>query len=785
MIRLIEDLNGLVSTAMDDVVSSIAGYVSVYDKILKAFAEGQDLTLYIRDATVMQWFVHMSGRYPKESVKIEYIDARCRLEELWDMSIPKEISSEEIVAAGLLDLNISPPRGAHFDNVILDYFYHPLFTGNTFPYAKLCDLLAGYDFTKWDTNTKKPLISGIYSKRLAEWKIKAKNSDLRRLIDLFSADADALKDQLMKYKVLRSYRALGHKLMGDDFSILESLKPDLSKLSIGESGIKDIITQITYILNAYQAPANMAEMEVLISNMSGYLVIEFEMVEKILKNHPDWITADIINAVDVKFEAIRNRVGRRLKALKRLVQPPFPSHTEKTWDLDQMVTWATQSYLPYQSWCALNNKMNEEIYELADEFAQWLYSKWQDIHTNSKRMVFNILPNNADLLKSDENINLVLVIDNLWWGFVPIIKDLFQVHGFLLSKVEPYLSMLPSETEISKKCLLAGTPTYNGIDNKAYRNIIEKGWVPYFNDSTFQYISDPGKLSDIGKITGHTYIVNYLAIDKALHMSSDQIGMPHLKYISNLLEGFVETIAEFIDKHDLKKRIVIHVLTDHGSTTIPADIANGLDPSGFESTEFTIRSPRYISVTNEKFHSLPENWKEDCFFLDATEFGNASHYLSARRGNRFSKTDDNSYTHGGLSPEEVVVPHLIFAAVKAPLRDLTLLLANKEFRYRKEKISLELGNPNDFAVENIRISVINSNIDADQITIDLLNGKNKCSVEITAQFNQTAHTDERNNLILRIRFTGHDERYEQTATLPITMRTMVETKGKSAFDDLE
>jgi predicted protein tyrosine phosphatase len=240
--------------------------------------------------------------------------------------------------------------------------------------------------------------------------------------------------------------------------------------------------------------------------------------------------------------------------------------------------------------------------------------------------VFNILPNNADRLKSTESINLVLVIDNLWWGLVPIIKDLFQMHGFFLSKVEPYLSMLPSETEISKKCLLAGAPTYNDIDNKTYKNIIEKGWVPYFNDATFQYISDPGKLSDIVEITGHTYVVNYLAIDKALHMSSDQIGMPHLKYISSLLEGFVETIAEFIDKHDLKKRIVIHVLTDHGSTTIPADIANDLDPSRFESLEFTIRSPRYIVVSNERFSSLPENWKEDCFFLHATEFGNDSHY---------------------------------------------------------------------------------------------------------------------------------------------------------------
>jgi len=785
MIRIIKDLNGLVSTDTDDVVSSIADYASAYDKILSAFAEGRDLSIYVRDATVMQWFVNMTSRYPKEGYKIERIDARRRLEELWGISIPKEISNDKIVAADLLDLDISPPKGAHFENVILEQFYHILFTEKSFPSAKLCDLVVAYDSTKWEANTKNPLVFTIYEKRLEEWKTKAKNSDLKRLIDLFSCDVDGLRTQLMKYRVLRSYKALGHKLLGDDFSTFESAKPDLTKLSIDESCIKDIITQITYILNEYQEPENTGELEAIISSTSGYLFVEFETLEKILKNHPAWITSDIINALDIKFEAIEDRVGRRLKNLRGLVRPPFPSHPDKNWNLDQMITWATQSYLPYQSWCAANNKMDEEVYGLSDEFAQWLYNNWQDIHANSKRMVFNILPNNADRLRPDETINLVLVIDNLWWALIPIVKDLFQMHGFFLSKVEPYLSMLPSETEISKKCLLAGAATYNDIDNKVYKNIVEKGWVPYFNDATFRYLSDPGKLDDIGTITGHTYVVNYLAIDKALHMSSDQIGMPHLKYISGLLEGFIEKIAEFIDRHDLKKKIVIHVLTDHGSTTIPADTANDLDVSGFKSTEFSIRSPRYIAVSNEKFSNLPDNWKEDCFFLDATEFGNDCHYLSARRGNRFVKTDDNSYAHGGLSPEEVIVPHLIFEAVKVAFQDLTLLLARDEFRYRKEKIVFEIGNPNDFAVENVRISIINSNIETDQAAIDFINGKNKSLVEMTAQFKQTANSDERNTLSLHMRFTCRDEKHEQSVRIPITMRSMVEIKGKSAFDDLE
>ena len=300
----------------------------------------------------MQWFTQMSIRYPKGCLMIECIDARRRLEELWDLSIPKEVSSEDIVDAGLLHLDLLPPKGAHFDNVLLEYFYHSLFTAKNFPSAKLCDLLTVYDSTKWGDNAKIQLVCRTYSKRLADWKTKATNSDLKRVIDLYTGDVDALKIQLVKYKILRSYKALGQKLMRDDFFILESLKPDLSKLSIDESSIKDIIIQITYILNEYQEPSNIEKMGALISNLSGYLIIEFETAAKILEKHPDWITIDIINALDSKFEAIEDLVGRRLKALKGRVQPPFPSQPEQTWDIEQMLSWATQSYLPYQS-CAL------------------------------------------------------------------------------------------------------------------------------------------------------------------------------------------------------------------------------------------------------------------------------------------------------------------------------------------------------------------------------------------------------------------------------------------------
>jgi hypothetical protein len=196
-------------------------------------------------------------------------------------------------------------------------------------------------------------------------------------------------------------------------------------------------------------------------------------------------------------------------------------------------------------------------------------------------MVFNILPNKAIDLKRTGVTNLVLVIDNLGWAFSEMLRDLFREQGYFLVGAEPYLAMLPSETEISKKCLLAGAVGYQAIDDKTYKGMIEKGWVPYFQDNAFRYISDIGGLSAVNTIEAATYVVNYLAIDKALHKSADEIGMPHQDHIHHLLEKLVENVLAFIEKHGLQASIRIHVVSDHGSTRIPTATQNDVDPSFF------------------------------------------------------------------------------------------------------------------------------------------------------------------------------------------------------------
>jgi len=401
-------------------------------------------------------------------------------------------------------------------------------------------------------------------------------------------------------------------------------------------------------------------------------------------------------------------------------------------------------------------------------------------------MVFNILSNFSKDFENPDIINLMIIVDNLGWKYTGTLKELFQHEGFAVTRIEPYLSMLPSLTEISKKCLLSGNPTYSEIDNTQYTAIVEKGWVPYFNDSKFLYLPDINTLLTLPNIECQTYIVNYLPIDKTLHQPESTLGLPHDVHIKTLLERLVDMVLEFINKHNLKDKITIHITSDHCSTKIPQTLKNQIDTSFFKSADFEHITPRLVAVKTERFDNLPDNLKEDCFFLDQGKFGNDRYYLSARRSNRFSKLDNNCYVHGGISPEEVIVPYMAVQKIISTIKDLTIVLIKTTYRYKLETIELEIANPNESSAENITVEIINSNIESEVYPLDWLEGKRKTSAAIQARFKKTQSQDDSKYLNISLTFESNGERHQcEPIKLPITMKSMFEIKDKTIFDGLD
>jgi hypothetical protein len=783
MIRITHDAQKLTSSTTKNIIEDIGSYSHKYAAILMALQSNSDFHCTVYPSTVIQWLKTLASRYPQGTFIFETLDARRALAQKWGVSLPDDARSEEIMASGLLQLDIPQVQpGQDFADLLLAHFYGLLFSAKTFPFTQLPQLFQMVDVERWQANRTNPLLARTFHHRIEEWKDNARSSEQRQLIEWFATDPGELQSLLMRFRILRSYPALGESLLGEIFPVLSSLKLQLDDLAIEEARIPKVVSQVTYTLNA-RIPKSAEELAALLDQVSGLLWVEYETLERQLQVHPEWISHALVDHLETKFIAFSPRISKPLAKLRSQIRPAKPQAPDTNWAAEQMLDWATHSYLPYQAWSSIQKQFDKELFEIGDKFSSWLMEHWNDIHANSRRMVFNILPKIAAELNTPEQIHLVLVVDNLGWSFSETLRDLFQEKGFYLTGAEPYLAMLPTETEISKKCLLAGAVGYATIDHKNYKGILEKGWLPYTDEKTFRYISDIGKLGQVDALDARVYVVNYLAIDKTLHKSADEIGMPHREHIRHLLEKLVENVADFVEKYNLDDRIRIHVVSDHGSTQIPADVPNDLDPAFFKQSGFEAHSHRFLEVNYERFDSLADNLKLDCFFLPANDFLLPTNMLCARRANRFIPVDKDVFVHGGLLPEEVIVPYMTFEPASVPLKDLDVLLKKNQFRYRLETVELEIGNPNDAAVEQVQVSVLNGNVEWECEPIPLLNGNRNTPLQVTARFKITVLPEEQTHLNLRVRFRARGETHAFDIKLPIVMRKMVEEKSAGIFDD--
>lgn len=786
MIKIYIDKNKLTEPEKDTIILvTFADYINNYLKIIECIEGRKETTICIQNSVIVNWIKRIISWY--SDVKFEYIemDAKIFLERKWDIKIPEYLSNTDVLESGLLTKDLSIKEDESFENAILRNFYGLVFTNKFFPITKIVDIIDAYDEDIRARNYEKKLFNKVYLKRLEKWDNSKKSKEIILILEKLKNDIKGLELILMKYKVLRYYPGIGKNLLGKNFTILEKLNLYLDKLEIKENKIKDVINQIEYKLNDKKEPNTADEIEKYINNLSGNLLIEFEFVEKIIKDKPDNFNLELVKIIENKFSPILSKIKFKISALKKIIPPAFPKKPKSNWKAKRMLEWARDEYLPYFFWADRNEKIDENIVQLGDIFSNWLYDNWETISNNSKRMVFDFIPNNYKNLTSPDKISIVLIIDNLSWMYADFLQNLFEDFDFIQKERSSYLSMVPSETEISKKCLLSGESSYEKIDNKKYNKIVDEGWVPYFdNKEKFEYIPNVENFCKINNVDKNAYFINYLPIDRNLHKSISELGVSHEENIKFLLDNLVKKVMDFVIGKNIENKTTIHIISDHSSTKILPNIKNDIDPSLFSKNKFPDKSQRFLEVTDEEMSNFPDNLKVDCFFIEKNKFGNETNYICARRSNRFYESTESKYTHGGISPEEMIIPHLIFEKFFESIEELEVNLKENKFRYKLETVKLEIGNPYKVNIENLNISITNSNIKSDGYFLEKLTAKKEEAISFNARFFKTKSEEEQKYIGFKIKFSVAGKNYSYLSeNHKIEMKSMFEEKNTGVFDE--
>jgi len=388
--------------------------------------------------------------------------------------------------------------------------------------------------------------------------------------------------------------------------------------------------------------------------------------------------------------------------------------------------------MPHHRWLELQRRYDEQAAGYAASFADWYYDHFNDLkYGQPERFAFSAIYNDRQAFADGDAVALIILLDNFNYAFFPELRRLFNQQEIMLSVERPVFALPPAATEVGKASLLAVTGDLTAIETKDYSKLVSKVWGELLAKSgkSAGYLSTIGELQTLGEQKHDVYFLNYLPVDEALHESSQKIGMEHTERVYSLLAKLVESVVEFAHRFQLEKRLLVYVISDHGSTRIGRDVVNVVDKKYFKGIA-DIQHHRYLTISDQQLADLPQAVGGQCYVIDRQKFKTRTNYLAARQYYRFVETSEDFYVHGGLTPEEIVVPFARFTFQPLSVQTPTLRLLKTQYRYAiKSAVEFELGNTNPFSLENVSLRL--PGIEADEVLIEML--PSKALVQVTFQ----------------------------------------------------
>ena len=769
---------------IDHIVKSSADYVAGYDLIAKAIHNNQDLSVLVTDKSVGRWFTIMARKYGDGQIKIENLTPKSLFQSQTGIkNIPNTISDDQIIKSGLLDLKIPAASNISFEDYLLHVFFGKFLTLPN-GLRRVDEILTDYEPEQWLEAMQRPLVRDIFRNRILslrnEFRAQEKKADLK-LLEWIDISPQIYIQNLFALKVVKNYPpGIGKRVFGVIYSDLTKLNLDLRKVPFNISGNEKTITEIRLYLEQLTTTLDANLLSSLIDQVSGMLEIEFDAIQQVLATGKTEITQQDIKKIRNRFSSLTApRIAQALSDLEMLLPREQPSEPHSDWDAETWISWATQEYLPYRYWLENTGKLDDEIGEIANKYSEWFFQNYGSLLYHSEHMAWKGLLNLKDEIKSFSGPVLVVVVDNFNTKFYPDLRTEMQQQGFYEQQMRYCFSLIPSCTEVSKKALITGH--YAPFQETGYQNQVEGVWEKRLGKKV-KYLPNISDLRLLSQQDHDVYFLNYLPLDITLHQNENQIGISHSHSIRNYLHLLAQDIHAFAQRLGVERNLMIVIVSDHGSTRIPRGTVNVIQKKYYQDRTEDGHH-RYIALSDQETEKLQENIKYDCYLIKKEAFDLPKNYLVARRLYRFLPTDDYAYIHGGLTPEETLVPLAIYQPATITPKPLSIipLDGTKIYVGTKVNLRLEITNINNYPCEQVIVEFNDPNMIADVTNILEITQLNRVVLDISARCPRTADATAR-KLNTRISFQFLGQPWEFQTSLPIEI--VEPAKAKFDLDNL-
>jgi hypothetical protein len=756
-------------------VKKIEDYVDAYIAILEAIYNQLPLVVVVQNKYCLNYLHKMQERY-SEQITFKINSPKKRFQELAGIEIPNYISEEDIVRdelnqkIGEISFNI----GMDFADNILNHYLGNYFINSHFPFSKLVDFLKRIDSSLLTASKDKIILNKVYKVRMKLWLENCHEDYQVDIINAYLENPKILLTKVAAYLMLKDYpKSLAKDIIGELTKSFEKLRlKEEAFIPIGMDTL-DIQRNIRILLNQ-RTISDLTYDDIVreIECLAGLFNEELQFVYSVLSQNRSVLDASILHHVRAKFKTGTQLDSMFDEKLNNMIPPAEVVNPENLATLNEWISWATDNYLPYKFWMEANDVCDTKIDNYSTRYGDWIFNNYDSIISSEGSMLHRTMANLSPFFKEDE-LSFLVIIDNFNYKFAPLCKDYLSSKGFSSTMDQPMISMIPTETSVSKTAIFSGQPFNTEV--KSYETM-SKEWESLLGGKV-QYLSDIGKLDSIYEKTAKLYILNYLSIDKILHESQNDSALPISSRIQEELKAMMDKLVNFSKRLGIENTIKVYFTSDHGSTKISKEQMNLIDSKYYKSKSEDC-AYRFIALPDKKFDIYKDSIGHLCYVLDRNNYGIKENYLIAKGYNRFMATDLSFYVHGGITPEENIIPLLKFERVNVTLIQPEVFLRSSGFRYSTTStIQLTIKNHNEYALNKIKITIHNTNIRWEQGAYRLQEIEKESQMDIHLEKVRILKSSSENEkLSIKINFFFLGKEYEQDHEFPINMKSAQETK---------
>ncbi len=325
--------------------------------------------------------------------------------------------------------------------------------------------------------------------------------------------------------------------------------------------------------------------------------------------------------------------------LEKVLPPPEPSSPPE--GEDDILAWFEREYLPYRRWQAQSGDetARQTAVKRAQAFARWLLERYPRWLISGEHLAFQKATHLADL----KALTLCVILDGLpAWDAEWMAQELSARAPRLTLLQKTYcFAALPTVTEFAKEALLRGVSPRCASEVSCLGNVVPDNQSPH------------KRLTDAA--AGQVWFWRVEQPDKAYHFEQED---KRERQVRGELSAIVEEIKQVADEIPDALFLNILITSDHGrllNARSPRQlpVGAGMQAHGraawgsfqrdFPASGFAVdEQAGRVDVYGERFGVEPNlrlAW-------DESSFANAN--------------GAEAYPHGGLFPEEVIVPWFLF-----------------------------------------------------------------------------------------------------------------------------